>query len=183
MKKNYLQKNSKVKSAVVFNLNEKVLGSKKAQQEPAVIKNPNTGKLVTDVKEIKKISLKYYVDLLTNRNPKPEYEELIEEKKKIHKERMKEIVENDVEFTEEFFHDCLTILKKRNNGKYDFILKSGSSLKKTLFSMFRYIWKIKLNNGEKLPLYNYIRRVAKTTCPITGIYTPKWTYPSCLVLC
>ena len=86
-----------------------------------------------------KISLKYCVDLLTNRKPKPEYEELIEQKKNIHKERMKEIVENAVEFTEAFFDDCLTILKKRNNGKYDFILKSGSSLKKSLCSLFKYI--------------------------------------------
>ena len=47
----------KGKSAVVFNLKEKVLGSKKAQQEPAVIKNPDTDELVTEVEEIKKISL------------------------------------------------------------------------------------------------------------------------------
>ena len=53
---------------------------------------------------------------------------------------MKEIIENDVEFTETFFDDCLNFLKKRNNGKYDFILKSGSSLKKCLCSLFRYIW-------------------------------------------
>ena len=95
---------------------------------------------MTDVDEIKKVFLKYCVDLLTNRKPKPEYEDLIEKKKEIHKERMEEIIENDVEFSEELFDECLKILKKRSNGKYDFILKSGSSLKKCLFSLFKYIW-------------------------------------------
>ena len=48
-------KDKKGKSAIVFNLKEQVIGSKKAQQEPAVIKDPATREIVTDVKEIKKI--------------------------------------------------------------------------------------------------------------------------------
>ena len=96
-------KTKKGKSAVVFKLKENVLGSKKAQQEPAVVKDPDTEKLVTDVEEIKRISLEYCVDLLTNRKPKPGYEEIIEKKKEIHEERMNEIIENDVEFSEAHF--------------------------------------------------------------------------------
>ena len=65
-------KSKKGKSASVLSLKEKVLGSKKAKQEPAVVKDPDTNKLVTDVDEIKRVSLKYCVDLLTNRKPKPE---------------------------------------------------------------------------------------------------------------
>ena len=49
-------KNKKGKSAVVFNLKGKVLGSKKSQPEPAVIKDPATEKAVTDVEQNKKIS-------------------------------------------------------------------------------------------------------------------------------
>jgi hypothetical protein len=121
-------------------LKENVLGSKKTQQEPAVIKDPASGHIVTDVKEIKRISLKYCIDLLTNGKPKPEYEELIEMKKVVHKERMKEVIENYVEFSEKLFNECLEILKKKNNKKYEFLLRAGSSLKKCLVDLFRYIW-------------------------------------------
>ena len=124
----------------MFNLKEKVLGSKKAQQEPAVIKDPITNKLVTDVESIKKVSLKYCVDLLTNRKPKPEYEQFIEMKKEIHNERMAEVIENDVEFSETLYNDCLKILKKKNPKKYAFILKGGEALKKSLVALFRYVW-------------------------------------------
>ena len=133
-------RNKKGKSAVVFNLKEKVLGSKKAQQEPAVIKDPITNKLVTDVESIKKVSLKYCVNLLTNIKPKPEYEQFIEMKKEIHNERMAEVIENDVEFSETLFNDCLKILKKKNPKKYALILKGGVALKKSLVALFRYIW-------------------------------------------
>ena len=60
----------KGKAASVFNLKDKIIGSKKKQQEPAVIKDPNTKKIVTNIEEIKRISLKYCVDLLTNRKHK-----------------------------------------------------------------------------------------------------------------
>ena len=60
----------KGKAASVFNLKDKIIGSKKKQQEPAVIKDPNTKKIVTIIEEIKRISLKYCVDLLTNRKHK-----------------------------------------------------------------------------------------------------------------
>ena len=60
----------KGKAASVFNLKDKIIGSKKKQQEPAVIKDPNTKKIVTYIEEIKRISLKYCVDLLTNRKHK-----------------------------------------------------------------------------------------------------------------
>ena len=58
------------------------MGSKKSMQEPAVIRDPDTKEYVTDTKEIKRISLKYCVDLLTNRDPKDGYEEIVKIKKK-----------------------------------------------------------------------------------------------------
>ena len=53
---------------------------------------------------------------------------------------MNEIIQNDVEFSEELYNDCIKILKKRNNKKYDFIMKAGGSLKKSLLALFKYVW-------------------------------------------
>ena len=43
----------------------------------------------------------------------------------VHEERMNEVIEDDEEFSEAHFDECLKILKQRNNKKYDFILKYG----------------------------------------------------------
>ena len=61
-------------------------------------------------------------------------------KNEIHKERMAEVIENDVEFSETLFNDCLKILKKKSPKKYAFILKGGEALKKSLVALFRYVW-------------------------------------------
>ena len=138
-------KAQKGRAASVFHLKERIVGSKKSQQEPAVIRDPDTKEYVTDAKEIKRISLKYCVDLLTNREPKDGYEEIVEMKRRVHKERMAEIIEDEFDFTRKFFDDCLEAVKKKNNKKYDFILKSGSSLQEALFHLFKYVW----NTEEK----------------------------------
>ena len=43
----------KGKASAVFNLKERVLGSKKVKQEAAVIRDPKSDKVVTDADEIK----------------------------------------------------------------------------------------------------------------------------------
>ena len=53
---------------------------------------------------------------------------------------MAEVIENDVEFSETLYNDCLKILKKKNPKKYAFILKGGEALKKSLVALFRYVW-------------------------------------------
>ena len=104
------------------------------------IKNPATNKLVTSCEDIKKVSLKYAVDLLTNRSPKPEYETLLKIKESLHQVRMKEKLEDDITLTREFFDKSLYELKK-SSSKYDFILKAGKDLKDALFQIFKFIWK------------------------------------------
>ena len=41
---------------------------------------------------------------------------------------------------------CLDAIKKKNNRKYDFIIKSGNSLIEALFQLFKYVW-----NSEDKP--------------------------------
>ena len=46
--------------------------------------------------EIKSVTLKYCVDLLTNREPREGFKEVMRMKENIHEQRMKEKVENDL---------------------------------------------------------------------------------------
>ena len=63
----------KGKSASIFNLKEKVLGGKKQNQEATSIIDPKTKKRLFDHEEIKKASLQYVCDLLTNEKPKEDF--------------------------------------------------------------------------------------------------------------
>ena len=132
-------KNRKGKSSVIFNLRDRVIGKKKAAQEATIMKDPVTNEPLTKRKEIREASLNYCVQLLTNRDPKPGFEEDIAIKDLIHDTRMREVIDNDVEFSEELFEKSLSELKK-NKQKYEFILKGGKSLKDILFSLFSLIW-------------------------------------------
>ena len=137
---------SKGKSALIFNLKDKVVGKKKAGQEATVLIDPKTNKEVNTPAGIKKVSIDYCHELLTNREPKPLYEEDIELKKIVHLVRMEEEVDNDIEFSKEIFQKSIDMLKKKTGHKYDFILKSGESYRQALFQLFNVIW-----NKERKP--------------------------------
>ena len=52
---------------------------------------------VSKPSEIKRISLKYCVDLLTNKPPEEKFSSTVNRKKEVHFERMKETVQEDKE--------------------------------------------------------------------------------------
>ena len=91
------EKGKKGKSAAVFNLQQRVLGSKKTALEALAVEDPETGILIDDPVKIKEVSLKYCTDLLTNRKPNPGYENVLANKIQLDEERMKEIIDNYVE--------------------------------------------------------------------------------------
>ena len=139
-------RNTKGKSALIFNLKEKVVGPKKAGQEATVLNDPKTKNEVNSPDGIKKVSIDYCADLLTNRDPKHEYLEDLEFKQIIHEIRMNEHIKDDLIFTKEIFDKSLKMLKLKNGNKYDFILKSGQALKLAIFNLFRVVWE-----NEKKP--------------------------------
>ena len=134
-------KDKKGKSAVIFNLKDRVVGKKKSVQEATTMKHPKTGKELTDRKEIREASLEYCVDLLTNRSPKPGFEEGVELIDRIHETRMTETVEDDIELTSTIFENSLKEIEKKNKKKYEFILNGGDDLKNALFKLCCIVWK------------------------------------------
>ena len=133
-----IQKN-KGRSALVFKLKEKVVGAKKVSQEATVIIDPKSKKEVNTPVEIKRVSIEYCQNLLTNREPKPEFTDDLEMKYIIHRMRMMEEVKDDIQFSQELFNKSLNILKKKAGGKYDSLTKCGQSLKAALYNLFKVI--------------------------------------------
>ena len=104
------------------------------------MKDPKTKDTLTNRNEIKQASLNYCVELLTNRSPKEGYEEETRMKDLIHSLRMEENLENDVEFTKKTFENSLKEVKKKNEKKYEFVVRSGKSFKEASFNLFSLLW-------------------------------------------
>ena len=134
-------KTRKGKTAAIFKLKEKIIGTKKSAQEAILMKDPDTNAELASNKEVKEASLKYCVKLLSNRAPKKGYVDGLDLIDRVHEARMEEKIENDVSFSEEIFESSLKDLKLKNKEKYEFILKGGQDLKHALFTLFNLVWK------------------------------------------
>ena len=99
------------------------------------MKDPKTNEELTNKKEIKEASLSYCVDLLTNRDPKPGFEDDMMLIGLVHEAGMRETVEEDVYFSSAIFENSLKELNKKNKKKYEFILKGGIDFKEALFKL------------------------------------------------
>ena len=118
-------KESKGKAAAVFKLKDSIFGNKKSPLDPVALKDPNTGLLVTTPQEIKRVSLAYCVNHLTNREPKPEFRDQYAAKVFLHEIRMREIISNDIdELTPDTFQTALDVISKKPGDKYKLIIRA-----------------------------------------------------------
>ena len=88
-------KKEKGRSASVFKLKEKIVGSKKAVQEAVSMKDPATGELILENEKLKEASVRYVSNLLTNRSPKEEYRKEFNIMESMHEIRMNDSDEDD----------------------------------------------------------------------------------------
>ena len=103
---------------------------------------PKTGKDVTSPSDIKRVSLKYLVNLLTNKPPPPEFKDHIFNIRKLHFTRMEENFDNDVdEWPVKVVLKTFENLARKPGTKYDFIVKAGISFKNALFNILKIVWR------------------------------------------
>ena len=96
----------------VFEMKTIVEGPKKAGQEALAVKNPSNGEVVVNSKEVKKVTLKYCLDVLNNNKP----DDGVAESVKITNNIFKEIIKSkdeEFEVTEDVFEEVLNNLEKK----------------------------------------------------------------------
>ena len=137
-------KATKGTSAAVFKLRTGVLGSSKSSSDPVIINDPISGVPLMTPTDIKSATLKYCVILLTNRQPKEGYTDIIKRKESLHELRMNEVIHNDIlVLTPEMYHSAFQYLMKKNGAKYKFLINGGMSLHNALYNLFLIIyWKV-----------------------------------------
>ena len=107
-----------------------------------MLTDPETGIDVFEPEEIKRVSLRYCVKLLTNRAPKEQYSQQFALKESLHWLRMQEVIENDInELSLDMFNKTLRSVSRKKADKYKFILKAGQSLINAIFNIFNSVWK------------------------------------------
>ena len=79
-------KRVKGKSAAIFKLKDKIVGSKKEGMESVSMNDPISGDMICDPEELKRVSVAYFSNLLT----KDEYKQNLHILKLLHEHRMTE---------------------------------------------------------------------------------------------
>ena len=105
-------KKDRGKSAAIFKLKEKILGSRKDGMESVSMNDPISGLMISNPEELKKASMAYLSNLLTNRAPKDDYKQNLEILKQLHAVRMAEEHVDDEELTEKDFYDMIQKIKQ-----------------------------------------------------------------------
>ena len=142
-------KKYKGKAVAVFKTKNKIVGNKAVVAEPVVLIDPKTKAEVDSPEGIRKVSLDYCTELLTNRKPKVNFEEDILMKEMMLHLRMDGDDDTDgelEELSETMFEKTYVSLSTRPGAKYNFIMKAGESLKPALFNLCKITWRT-----ERLP--------------------------------
>ena len=116
-----------------------VNGPKIKQAEPQAINDPKSGDLITDVQEIKRVSLKHNVDILTKNKPREQDIEEIKAKEERHKIIMEKDDKECWELDHILFSKVLEKIKAKSKNYFKFLNKAGIAYKE---AMFQYMSKI-----------------------------------------
>ena len=133
-------KKDKGKSAAMFKLKDKVLGSRKEGCETVSMNDPISGEIICDPEELKKASVKYLSSMLENREPKEEYRCDLQTLKLLHQSRMEEECCECDELTEKDFDELIKRIKKKKADKYKFTINGGKDYRETLFCLYKNVW-------------------------------------------
>jgi hypothetical protein len=133
-------KKLKGKSAAIFKLKEKIVGSKKKGMESVSMNAPISGDMICDPEELKKVSVAYLSTLLTNRDPKDEYKQHLDILKLLHQHRMKEECTDEEDLTEKDFLEMIKKLQRKKADKYKFTLHGGQSYLDALYCLYKKVW-------------------------------------------
>jgi hypothetical protein len=130
-----LKENSKG-SANVFKIVQAIQGPKKGGSMDAYsITDPETGKLAVSGKEIKRISLEYCKEVLTNNEAVGDSKQVVHMKASMHSDRMMQVQEGSFLPSKEGFMRVIKKFKQNDKRNYDFLIKTGSKFKEAVFRL------------------------------------------------
>ena len=123
----------------VFKMKEVVMGPKSVQQEAQEVKDPSNGDIVVSNSEIKKVTLKYYLDTLKDNEPREEFRDLKKRKGELLKELLDDKDEGSFSVKDEDFWSTIAQFRKKNKQSYDFLVLAGDKFQSAIFKLVKRI--------------------------------------------
>ena len=130
---NKLKMENKSENPTVFQIAKTIQGPKKTGVEAVAIKDPKKQTLVVSAKEIKKVTLEYCKDNLTNDDFEEGFERDKELLDQIHEERMKVRLDEKMEVQRKEFDKTVNKCETSGKRNYDFLVKSGELYKTAIY--------------------------------------------------
>ena len=130
----------------MYKMREIVEGPKVKPQEPMAINNPKTGELITDEKEIKRVSLEHNVKILTKNAPRKQDEEKFEKMRIAHERTMNETDLDAWTLEKPMFDKVCKKIKLKNKNLYNLFNKAGDEYKNAIFE-----YMAKMIKTERIP--------------------------------
>ena len=118
-------KQSKGKSAAVFNVLNKVRGQKKNGAELVAMKDPDSDDMIFDPDALKSAAINYCANLLQNEEIDPDFEKEIYVENLVHYLRSKEESPDEDSFDKTDFLSRMKKIAAKHGEKYQFLLKAG----------------------------------------------------------
>ena len=119
----------------IFKMKEVVGGPKKASMDPHAIEDPQTKELLVANSDIKRATLEYCANNLRNKEPDPEAKEIVELKRALMEERMKNNSDEALDISKEDYDTVLTKFKTKQTKSYDFLIKAGENYQEAIYKL------------------------------------------------
>ena len=130
----------------IYDVKKKINGPKVKTQGPRAINDPTTGDLITEVDEIKRVSLNHNIKILTKNKPRECDKEELKIKQANHDLIMKTEDKDAWELDKETFIKVTNKIKLKNKNMYKHFIKSGEQYKNAIF-----VYMKKLIKCESIP--------------------------------
>ena len=119
----------------IFKMKKQIAGPKKSKQEASAVRHPQTGEIIVNKNEIKKVTLEYCVNNLKKNIPDDEVKENVNSTRKTQLKQMKDTTGEGFTVTWDDFCEVLDKFKKKDTNTYDFLMKASDSYNSAIFKL------------------------------------------------
>merc|ERR1711884_954487 len=130
----------------MYNMRKVIKGSKVQPQETMAINDPQTGELITEDEEIKRVSLAHNVKILTKNEPREEDKDEIRMKREAHLGIMNKGNQHEWKLDRGTFLKVMEKAKEKNKNFYKLFNKAGEHYKWAIFELMA-----KIIDTEQIP--------------------------------
>ena len=119
----------------IYKMKAEIVGHKKAQEEASAIRDPTSNELIVAKERINEVTLEYVVNNLKGNTPDEAVKDVIELRRSIQHEKMRDKSGETFDISKEDFDNVLAKFKRKPTKTYYFLIKSGIKYQEAIFEL------------------------------------------------